>query len=104
MNLTKFVRIFFKDKHLYYTITDKEKEQMFFIFIQCFARLYPLHVQELNIKNIDKVSALDLLFDFCFDKTKTIPYNFYPNFKEKQKKDIIKNKKDIIYYTKTKIK
>lgn len=91
-------------------VTDKQKEDMFFLFNRNFSKEYPEFSQLLNSKSIDKVSAMDNWFLFMKDKE-------YPSFfwkkEEKEKKStkeisesdfellLVKlnlNKKEDLYY------
>lgn len=63
----------FRKKSDWINITDEEKTEFFFIFNRYFAKKYPERAQLLNLKTIDKVSALDLWYNFMLDKP-------YPNW------------------------
>lgn len=49
-------------------IKDEEKEKWFFIFNRYFSKKYPKEAQLLNIKTIDKVTGMNLIFHFMKDK------------------------------------
>ena len=58
----------FTKKSEWKNITDEDKEKFFFVFNRYFAKKYPEKAQLLNLKNIDKVSAFDLWYQFMLDK------------------------------------
>lgn len=49
-------------------IPDEEKESCFFIFNRYFSKKYPKQAQLLNLKTIDKVSAMNIWYNFMLDK------------------------------------
>jgi hypothetical protein len=51
-------------------VSDEYKEKFFFIFNRYFSKKYPQKAQLLNLKTIDKATAMDLWFHFM----KTQPY------------------------------
>lgn len=51
-------------------VSDEDKEKFFFIFNRYFSKRYPQKAQFLNLKTIDKATAMDLWFHFM----KTQPY------------------------------
>lgn len=73
----------FQNKEHWKFVTDKQKEDMFFLFNRNFSKEYPEFSQLLNSKSIDKVSAMDSWYFFMKDKQ-------YPSFfwkkEEKEKK------------------
>lgn len=58
----------FRSKNKWNEITDEDKEKFFFIFNRYFSKKYPEKAQLLNLKTIDKSSALDLWYYFMIDK------------------------------------
>jgi hypothetical protein len=58
----------FTNKRNWVNITDEDKEKFFFIFNRYFSKKYPDKAQLLNLKLIDKVSALNLWYGFMLDK------------------------------------
>jgi hypothetical protein len=54
-------------------LPDYEKESSFFIFNRYFSKKFPDKAQLLNLKVIDKVTAMELWFQFMRDKP-------YPNW------------------------
>lgn len=56
-------------------ITNDDKEKFFFIFNRYFSKIYPDKAQLLNLKNIDKVMAMDIWFHFM--KSEPYPQNFW---------------------------
>lgn len=67
-------------------ITDEEKEKFFFIFNRYFAKKYPDKAQLLNLKNINKVSALDLWYNFM--QTEPYPKWFWSKSDKADKPDV----------------
>ena len=80
----------FKKDWIYNTngdkITDDDKNDFFFIYNRYFSKLYPEKAQLLNLKNIDKVLAMDLWFHFM--KTQPYPSNFWSKT-PKQEKELL---------------
>jgi hypothetical protein len=64
-------------------ISDEDKEIFFFIYNRLFSKLYPEKAQLLNLKNIDKVLAMDLWFHFM--KTQPYPSNFWSKTHKQEK-------------------
>src|ERR1035437_1474839 len=54
----------FKNREDWQYVTDKQKETFFFIINRGMSKMYPIQAQLLNLKTIDKVSALGLWFHF----------------------------------------
>lgn len=79
----------FKSKREWKNISDLDKEKNFFIFNRYFSKRYPEKAQLLNLKTIDKVSALDLWYNFMLDK----PYpNWFWSKSEKAEKPEVSEK------------
>ena len=76
----------FTNKRNWINISDEDKEKFFFIFNRYFAKKYPEKSQLLNLKVIDKVSALDLWFHFMSDKP--YPKWFWSKSEKVEKSDI----------------
>ena len=64
-------------------ISDEVKSEFFFIYNRYFSKLYPEKAQLLNLKNIDKVLAMDLWFHFM--KTQPYPSNFWSKTPKQEK-------------------
>lgn len=62
----------FYKKNEWVNVPEKEKEDCFFIFNRYFSKIYPEKSQLLNLKSIDKSTAMDLWYYFMLDKP-------YPN-------------------------
>ena len=62
MALLEVVNTLFTDRSNYRNVTDKDKEDFFFIINRNIAKKYPLLSQKLNHKEIDKTLAMDVLF------------------------------------------
>jgi hypothetical protein len=63
-------------------ITDDDKIKFFFIYNRYFSKIYPEKAQLLNLKNIDKVVAMDLWFNFM--KNEPYPSNFWSKTPKKE--------------------
>jgi hypothetical protein len=62
MDLSAIVNSIFNDRNLYKEVSNKEKENSFFIINRFLLKKYPNFSIKFNYKNIDKSLALDLLF------------------------------------------
>jgi hypothetical protein len=72
-NLKLVADAMFYKKHDWVNISDEEKESCFFIFNRYFSKKYPELSQLLNLKSIDKISAMDLWYNYMLSKP-------YPNW------------------------
>jgi hypothetical protein len=82
-------------------IPDEEKESCFFIFNRYFAKKYPEKAQLLNLKTINKVTAMNLWYQFMLDK----PYpNWFWSKSDKAEKSVISDKDYKLLLQKLKIK
>jgi hypothetical protein len=90
----------FRNKTEWVKITDDDKEKNFFIFNRYFCKKYPDKAQLLNLKNIDKVSSMNLWYYFMLNKS-------YPNWfwsKSEKEKPILPPKDIKLLLRKLKIK
>jgi len=78
----------FKNKKDWINITDEDKEKFFFIFNRYFTKMYPEKSQLLNLKNIDKVSSMDLWYYYMLNK----PYPRWFWSKSEKQKPVIPDK------------
>lgn len=78
----------FKNKKDWINITDEDKEKFFFIFNRYFSKMYPEKSQLLNLKNIDKVSSMDLWYYYMLNK----PYPRWFWSKSEKQKPVIPDK------------
>jgi hypothetical protein len=82
-------------------VPDEEKESCFFIFNRYFAKKYPEKAQLLNLKTINKVTAMNLWYQFMLDK----PYpNWFWSKSDKTEKSVISDKDYKLLLQKLKIK
>ena len=82
-------------------VPDEEKESCFFIFNRYFAKKYPEMSQLLNLKTINKVTAMNLWYEFMLDK----PYpNWFWSKSDKTEKSVIGDKDYKLLLQKLKIK
>ena len=84
-----------KDKlgnDLWMYVTDKQKEDHFFLFNRYYSKKYPERSQFLNDKNVDKVLGMELIRETF----KNIPYpSWFWSKKEKEKTKSEYSDKDI---------
>lgn len=76
----------FKNKSDWSKITDEDKEKFFFIFNRYFSKMYPEKSQLLNLKNINKVTSMDLWYYFMLKKP--YPKWFWSKSESKEKAEI----------------
>lgn len=83
-------------------ITDEDKEKFFFIFNRYFSKKYPHEAQLLNLKTIDKVVGMNLIFQFM--KGKPYPTWFWSKGEKIDKKSDISESefKSLLVYLKLK--
>ena len=83
-------------------ITDDDKEKFFFIFNRYFSKKYPNEAQLLNLKTIDKVVGMNLLYHFM--KGKPYPTWFWSKGEKIDKKSDISESefKSLLVYLKLK--
>lgn len=81
----------FYNKKDWINIPDEEKESCFFIFNRYFSKKFVEKSQLLNIKSIDKISAMNLWFTFMLDKP--YPKWFWSKSESSEKPKV--SKKDI---------
>lgn len=83
-NLLAITNTIFRNKNDWKWVTDQQKETYFFIINRMFCKMYSTKSQLFNIKNIDKVSSMNLWYQFMLNKS-------YPKwFWSKSNKDIQK--------------
>lgn len=84
-DLKQTVDYVFKNRHLYHTLTDEDKEYIFFIFNRFCSRLYPRQAQFLNHRLQDKAAAMDVWYHF-FRSQRNVPHKFWGRKKKQQAK------------------
>jgi hypothetical protein len=82
-NLLEIANSIFKKRDNWKFVKDEQKIKWFFIINRMFSKLYPEKAQLLNLKNIDKVLAMDLWFHFM--KTQPYPSNFWSKTPKQEK-------------------
>ncbi len=85
-NLKLVADAIFTNKVNWCDIPDEEKESCFFVFNRYFAKKYPEKSQLLNLKTIDKITAMNLWFNFM--KGKPYPNWFWSKSEGKEKSEI----------------
>lgn len=78
----------FRNKSDWEKITDEDKEKYFFIFNRYFSKMYPEKSQLLNLKNINKITSMDLWYHFMLKK----PYPKWFWSKSEKPKSVISDK------------
>lgn len=72
-NLSYIFNAIFKNRKDWDFITDDQKEKYFFIINRNFSKKYPEKAQLFNLKSINKISSMNLWFNFFENKP-------YPNW------------------------
>jgi len=86
VDFEKVVDCIFKSKSEYYKLTDKNKEDFFWIINRKFGVEYPDLANKLSSKHIDKASALDIWFE-KFKNARSIPSWYWSKSTPKDKED-----------------
>ena len=81
-NLLAIANAMFKNRLNWNNVSNTLKEKWFFIFNRYFSKTYPEKAQLLNLKTIDKVTAMELWFQFM--KTQPYPDNFWSKSPKKE--------------------
>jgi len=91
----------FYKKSDWVNVPDEEKESCFFIFNRYFAKKFPEKAQLLNLKSIDKITAMNLWYQFMLKQ----PYpNWFWSKSEKGEKSEISEKDYKLLLQRLKIK
>lgn len=91
----------FYKKSDWVNVPDEEKESCFFIFNRYFAKKFPEKAQLLNLKSIDKITAMNLWYQFMLKQ----PYpNWFWSKSEKGEKSEISDKDYKLLLQRLKIK
>lgn len=85
-NLKLIADAMFTSKVKWEDISDEEKELSFFVFNRYFAKKYPHLSQLLNLKTIDKLSAMDLWYHYF--RNKPYPQWLWSKSESKTKSEI----------------
>jgi hypothetical protein len=99
-NLLAITNTIFNNKSDWKWVTDEQKEYYFFIINRMMSKKYPTKAQLFNIKNIDKVSSMNLWYQFMLDK----PYPKWFWSKSKKENSSISEKDFKLLISKLKIK
>lgn len=87
MDFKTIVDTLFQNKRGWTDITNKEKENFFFIFNRYMSKKYPRQAQFFNDKYIDKATAFDIWFNFFSTEVRT-PYWFWKGATKKKDPEI----------------
>jgi hypothetical protein len=79
----------FIDKTSYLSLTDNDKESLFFIFNRYMAKKYPLHANAFNKKGVYTPLALDVWFNFFSKQPNKFPEWFFKK-KDNNKNNVFK--------------
>jgi hypothetical protein len=93
MDFTTFKKIFFKDKHNWKYVTEKEKAGVFFILNRNMARVRPANADALNHKGIETGLATDIWYKVC-EQSLDVPNWFNPPFRPKTTATVTKDSLD----------
>lgn len=67
-NLLALTNAMLRTKAHWHWVSDEQKIKWFFIINRMFSKKFPQQAQLLNLKSIDKVSAMNLWWGFMYDK------------------------------------
>lgn len=76
MDFKTIIDIIFKNKNRYNELSNKDKDNLFFIFNRYMAKKYPKQSEFFNKKSVDKATAMDIWFTFL-QKEKNVPFWFW---------------------------
>lgn len=85
-NLKLVADAIFTNKVKWEDVPDEEKETTFFVFNRYFAKKYPHLSQLLNLKTIDKLTAMDLWYYYF--RNKPYPQWLWSKSEKSEKSDI----------------
>lgn len=84
-NLLAIFNAMTKNRNLWYQVSDKQKEDFFFIINRMMSKKYPYISQSLNFKEQDPIVGMDLWFQFL--NGKPYPSWFWSKSSGTSKKD-----------------
>ena len=76
MDFKGIVNIMFYAKNDWHTVSDSDKESLFFIVNRYLSKKYPKKAQFFNKQNIDKATAMDIWF-YSLKNENRVPYWFW---------------------------
>jgi hypothetical protein len=87
MDFKTIINTIFYNKKNWKNISNKDKEDLFFIVNRYMGKKYPKLAQTLNVKNIDKATAMDIWFIFFKNEYK-VPDWFWKGKTKRTEPDI----------------
>ncbi len=79
--------VMFQNKRDWNQVTNKDKEDIFFIFNRYMSKSYPKQSQQFNMKGIDRATAMDIWFQFLRSQVRT-PEWFWKGPQKKKEPDV----------------
>jgi hypothetical protein len=100
-NLLAISKCMFQERKKWEFVSNQQKEKWFFIINRLMSKKYPEKAQLLNLKTINKITAMNLWYQFMLDK----PYpNWFWSKSDKTEKSVISDKDYKLLLQKLKIK
>ena len=99
-NLLAISKCMFQDRNKWKYVSTQQKEKWFFIINRNMVKKYPQKAQLLNLKTIDKTTAMDLWFHFM--KTQPYPDWFWSKSPKQEKAMPEKEYKQLLRHLKIK--
>lgn len=87
MDFKTLTTIIFQNKKDWNMLTNSDKESLFFIFNRYMSKMYPKQAQAFNTKGIDKITAMDIWFQFLRSQVR-IPQWFWKGPTKKKDPDL----------------
>lgn len=87
MDFKTLTNIMFFNKRDWRTVSNEDKESLFFIFNRYMSKQYPKQAQLFNTKEIDKATCMDIWFTFLKKEFK-VPFWFWKGATKKKSPEI----------------
>lgn len=88
-NLLSMFKVIFSERHKWEYVTDKQKEDYFFILNRYLSKKYLVKSKLINNKYIDKVSGMNIWFHFL--KNEPYPKWFWSKSNKEKTKNLLTN-------------